>query len=105
LHLQIKGNCAQCHSAQGWKPATFDHERLFALDGDHNARCETCHVNNDYSRYTCYGCHEHTPANVRAEHEEEGIRNFDNCVKCHRNATDEPKEGGEGGGRDRRERD
>jgi cytochrome c peroxidase len=63
-------------------------------------------VNNDYSRYTCYGCHEHTPANVRSEHEEEGIRNFDNCVKCHRNATDEPKEGGgEGGGRDRRERD
>jgi len=101
LHQQIKGNCAQCHSAKGWKPATFDHSRMFALDGDHNTRCETCHVNSDYSRYTCYGCHEHTLSNVRAKHEEEGIRNLDNCVRCHRNATDEPGEGGaEGGGRD-----
>jgi hypothetical protein len=87
---------------------------LFVLDADHQTRCETCHVNSDYARYSCYGCHEHTPSNVRSKHEEEGVRDFDNCVKCHRSADDKPEEGGnrESGsdaaghpGRDRGERD
>jgi hypothetical protein len=65
-------------------PATFDHDRYFRLDRDHNARCATCHVRNDYRRYTCYGCHEHTPANIRGEHIEEGIGDFADCVECHR---------------------
>jgi hypothetical protein len=71
------------------------------LDGDHNASCVTCHVRNDYSRYTCYGCHEHTPANIRRKHLEEGIRKFDNCVECHRSADehDIKGRGGEGGGK------
>ena len=80
LHKQISGNCGQCHSQSAWTPATFAHDKLFVLDGDHNASCVTCHVRNDYSRYTCYGCHEHTLANVRAKHEEEGVRDFDHCV-------------------------
>jgi Doubled CXXCH motif (Paired_CXXCH_1) len=101
LHRPIKGNCAQCHSTQAWEPATFEHDKLFVLDRDHNASCETCHKNPaDYRQHTCYGCHEHTLANVRQEHEKEGIRNFDNCVKCHRSADEEPK--GEGGS-DRKE--
>ena len=58
-----------------------------AQEGDHNATCSTCHVGNDYSRYTCFGCHEHTPSNIRAKHEKEGIRNFENCVACHRSAS------------------
>lgn len=84
LHRQLTGRCSQCHSVQGWKPATFDHDRYFALDGEHKARCVTCHTGNDYSRYTCYGCHEHSPGKIRREHIEEGIRKFDNCVECHR---------------------
>jgi hypothetical protein len=92
LHRQIQGGCAQCHSPKAWKPATFDHDKLFRLDSDHDARCVTCHVANDYSKYTCYGCHEHTLAKVRREHVEEGIRNFEDCVKCHRSA-DEHSEG------------
>lgn len=84
LHRDIQGQCSQCHSQQHWKPATFDHDRYFELDRDHNVKCVTCHVGNDYGRYTCYGCHEHTPANVRAEHEEEGIsQNLDRCADCH----------------------
>lgn len=47
------------------------------------------------SRYTCYGCHQHTPANIRGEHIEEGIRNFANCVDCHRSADEEDIGGGE----------
>jgi hypothetical protein len=96
FHRQIQGNCQQCHSVKQWKPSTFNHDRFFVLDRNHNVSCSTCHVNNDLSRYTCYGCHEHTPARIRAEHVEEGIRNFDNCVKCHRSANGEGGEGREG---------
>jgi hypothetical protein len=94
LHKQISGNCGQCHSQIAWTPATFAHDKLFVLDGDHNASCVTCHVRNDYSRYTCYGCHEHTPANIRRKHLEEGIRKFDNCVECHRSADEDDIRGG-----------
>ena len=95
LHRQVTGNCAQCHRQDGWKPATFAHDKLFLLDSDHNASCVTCHAGSDYKRYTCYGCHEHQPDKIRRKHEKEGIRDFENCVKCHRSA--EEKEGREGG--------
>lgn len=88
LHRQITGNCSQCHNQQQWVPATFDHDKYFALDRDHNVKCATCHVRNDYSRYTCYGCHEHSPEKIRREHIEEGIRDFKNCVECHRSANE-----------------
>lgn len=102
FHRQITNTCVQCHSPQAWKPSTFDHQRFFVLDGDHNATCVTCHTTPDFKRYTCYGCHEHTPANIRSEHEEEGIRNFENCVECHRSADDEGGGDGERGrGRNR----
>ncbi|MEO8000598.1 MAG: cytochrome c3 family protein [Arenimonas sp.] len=93
FHQQVQGNCQQCHGVKQWKPSTFNHDKFFMLDRDHNVACSTCHVDNNLSRYTCYGCHEHTPAKIRAEHVKEGIRNFDNCVKCHRSPDDE------GGGR------
>lgn len=98
LHQQIEGNCLQCHTQQKWTPASFDHNKYFALDRDHNVSCATCHVRNDYSRYTCYGCHEHTTANVRRKHIEEGVAKFDNCVECHRSADKHDIKGGEGGG-------
>ena len=88
LHRQITGNCSQCHRQDKWLPATFDHNTYFVLDRDHNTKCVTCHVRNDYSRYTCYGCHEHTPDKIRREHIEEGIRDFKNCVECHRSADE-----------------
>lgn len=102
LHRQITGNCSQCHRQDKWTPATFDHNQYFELDRDHNDRCVTCHVRNDYSRYTCYGCHEHTLDNVRRKHIKEGIRDYDNCVECHRNADEHDIRGGygdRGGGR------
>lgn len=102
LHRQITGNCKQCHTQEAWKPATFDHDKLFLLDRDHNTTCVTCHTNNDYSRYTCYGCHEHQPDKVRREHIKEGIQKFENCVECHRSAEEEPRKTGS---RDQRERD
>lgn len=105
LHKGLTAGCAQCHSAEHWKPATFDHAQLFVLDRDHQTTCETCHTNSDYSRYTCYGCHEHTPANVRREHEKEGIRDFQNCVECHRDPGVEPEKRGGSKERGKREKD
>lgn len=97
LHKQITGNCLQCHTQNKWTPATFDHDKFFTLDRDHNASCATCHVRNDYSRSTCYGCHEHTPDNIRRKHIKEGISRFENCVECHRSANEHGGEGGRKG--------
>ena len=102
LHKQITGNCSECHTQERWTPATFDHNKYFVLDRDHNVRCVTCHTGNDYRRYTCYGCHEHTPGDIRREHIEEGIRNFQNCVKCHRSADEHDIRGEFGDSRRRR---
>lgn len=96
VHRGVTTGCAQCHTVAGWKPATFAHDRFFRLDGDHNAACTTCHLGGNFKRYTCYGCHEHQPDQIRALHAEEGIRNIENCVRCHRSSEDEPHGGGEG---------
>jgi Class III cytochrome C family len=101
LHRQITGNCLQCHRQEQWKPASFEHDKLFLLDRDHNTTCVTCHADSDYSRYTCYGCHEHQPDKIRRKHEKEGIRNFENCVECHRSAEEKPRERGSREGRRR----
>lgn len=105
LHQGVTGDCLACHGQDAWKPATFDHAEFFVLDRDHNVECATCHTatqkGGSYSTYSCYGCHEHTPANIRAEHEEEGIRDFEDCMECHRDPGVEPDKGGRGnrGGR------
>lgn len=88
MHRKVEGKCADCHSQEAWKPAKFDHSKYFRFDRRHRKDCDTCHENNDYSQYTCYGCHEHTPRNIRGEHLEEGIRDFENCVECHRSANE-----------------
>ena len=84
IHQKTKGDCGQCHAQTKWTPAIFDHDQFFVLDRKHSAACSTCHLANDYKRYTCYGCHEHSVEKIRREHEEEGIKHFDHCVECHR---------------------
>jgi hypothetical protein len=100
FHGPLTATCTQCHTQERWKPSTFKHDQFFVLDRDHATACATCHADNDLKRYTCFGCHEHSEASLRAEHEEEGIRTFDDCVSCHRSAEGEGGEGrerGEGG--------
>lgn len=100
MHAQAGSNCAACHTLAGWKPATFEHNRYFTLTGPHNVSCTTCHIGGNTSRYTCFGCHQHQPDQIRASHAEEGIRNSENCVQCHRSASGESGEGHEGRGDD-----
>jgi len=104
LHRQITGNCSQCHGQNRWVPATFDHDKFFVLDRHHTDRCVTCHVRNDYDRYTCYGCHEHSAASIRREHIEEGVDNYDDCVECHRSGNEHDIRDGRGGERGEGER-
>ena len=92
LHQKIQGNCGQCHTQENWLPATFDHEKYFRFDQDHDTECATCHVNNNYNSYTCYGCHAHSRSEIREEHVEEGIYQYKNCVECHRSGDEEEAE-------------
>ncbi len=100
LHRGVQDGCGQCHGTERWQPATFDHARWFRFDGNHPSDCRTCHSDaGNFKAYSCYGCHAHTPANVAAEHREEGIRNFDDCARCHRSGSEGggEREGGERG--------
>jgi hypothetical protein len=82
--------CGQCHTAETWKNAKFDH-KIFPVDHgskELKATCKTCHP-TDTKSYTCYGCHAHTPANVVGKHEGKSLAELSDCIKCH--------EGGKGG--------
>jgi hypothetical protein len=77
-------NCAACHTTAAWSPARFNGPHSFPRGhggGDPNS-CRTCHPNT-LAGYTCYGCHAHTPGNIKSKHQEEGITNIGNCVRCH----------------------
>lgn len=98
LHRGVTGSCAQCHATTAWKPASFDHDRYFSLAPPHDTTCSTCHTGGAFRAYTCYGCHEHQPARIEAEHREEGVRgDIQDCARCHRSADEH--EAGEGGRR------
>ena len=53
--------CADCHSTQAWKPATFDHNKTaFALTGKHqNTDCMACHKAQTFkdTPTACGDCH------------------------------------------------
>jgi hypothetical protein len=93
IHASVEAGCVPCHQTTAWTPATFEHERYFRFDRDHPEDCKTCHTTpGDLTAYTCYGCHEHTPRNIRSEHLEEGIREYEACEECHRSADEEEAE-------------
>lgn len=83
--------CQNCHSTTTWAPATLRYH-AFPLDhGDQGqVSCETCHE-AAYSVYTCYGCHEHEPIEIRSEHLEEGITSseLEDCAVCHPTGLEE----------------
>jgi hypothetical protein len=80
---QFGTDCASCHSTTAWEPASYNGPHTFPIrHGDGDGSCQTCHPNG-LTTYTCYGCHEHNQANIAAEHLEEGISNYQNCIECH----------------------
>ncbi len=89
LHQKIEGSCNSCHTQERWTPATFEHKKYFRFDKHHRTDCKSCHIENDYSTYTCYGCHEHSRSKIREEHVEEGIYDYEICVECHRSGDED----------------
>ena len=55
-------DCSQCHTADGWVPAKFDHNlAAFKLEGKHaEVSCESCHTNRQYkgTPTDCFSCHQ-----------------------------------------------
>lgn len=76
--------CEQCHNPTGWANATFDHTIFPVTHGrqERVAVCATCHPDG-VKTYTCFGCHQHTPANVVGEHEGRSLASLTNCITCH----------------------
>ena len=101
-------DCASCHTTASWKNATFEHT-VFPIDHGESgpSSCVTCHkIATDYKSYTCYGCHEHSPARVQAQHRGEvRTQNLDKCLACHGGGRREGGERGERNGEERRGRD
>ena len=84
VHFGLFGtDCARCHTTDAWRPAQLT-QHTFPLDhgGEGKIECQTCHAVT-YAEYTCYNCHAHDPADIREEHVDEGIFEFDDCVDCH----------------------
>lgn len=96
IHTRSNGDCGQCHSVRSWQPADFDHDRYFRFDKDHETGCSTCHPDNGFDTYTCYGCHEHSSRKLEKEHREEGIRDFQSCADCHRSGDEHEAKYGDG---------
>ena len=89
IHQGIAGQCRDCHVQDKWKPAKFDHSKFFELDSRHDVPCAICHADRDFGKYTCFGCHEHSRDAMAAIHRRKGMRNFENCVACHRSSREE----------------
>ena len=84
-HLGAFGtDCAACHTTAAWSPAEYNKSHTFPLNHGESgvSSCVTCHPSS-FTSYTCYNCHEHSEADVRSEHIEEGISDFQNCMECH----------------------
>jgi len=82
--------CDQCHNTSTWTNARFDHS-IFPTNHGSQERvptCKTCHP-IDVSRYTCFGCHAHTPSNVVGEHEGQTLQQLQNCIRCHQGGRTE----------------
>lgn len=102
-------DCASCHNTTNWEDATFEHD-IFPIDHgaeEQRSTCKTCHTDtSNYKVYTCFGCHEHTPANIEREHRGEVNRSdISDCVSCHEGGSEHGERGRgerrEGGRRDR----
>ena len=88
-------DCAACHSADAWTPATndgeaYDHAKTGFVLTRHQTdaageplRCTACHAGNPekpFDQQTCVSCHQKSQADFQAKHLE---RYGSNCIQCH----------------------
>jgi nitrate/TMAO reductase-like tetraheme cytochrome c subunit len=83
VHMGTTGDCATCHSPEGWKPAKLTTDHKFPQD--HNGAggtCTVCHPQGNTSVVNCYTCHQQ--ASIDAKHAAKGMSNIGTlCAKCH----------------------
>jgi hypothetical protein len=94
---QFPTDCTVCHDQNAWMPSTFDHDGLYfpiysgKHDGEWNA-CSDCHTNpNNYSIFSCLGCHPHNnQAETNSQHN--GVNGYQYlssaCYACHPDGQD-----------------
>ena len=85
--------CEDCHTIQGWRPATFDHDLTrFPLDGAHrDVDCARCHEGGRYqgTPTDCYACHQADYAGTsNPNHQAAGFPT--DCQACHTTAAWRP---------------
>ena len=83
--------CDQCHTTNGWTPATFDHDNQYfpIYSGNHSGEwntCADCHTNaNNYAVFSCIDCHEHNKQDTDNDHN--NVSNYvyasSSCYSCH----------------------
>jgi hypothetical protein len=84
IHTTVTAECSRCHGTTGWKPATYDHDKLFMFDKNHPPKCADCHQpGTSLKDYTCTNCHEHSLDKMMRKHRDEGISNLNKCRRCH----------------------
>ena len=80
--------CESCHRASDadWRGASFDHDEVFRLQGQHaTLDCASCHINDVYqgTPRDCVGCH--LDDYQQTEDPDHAAANFPTtCDSCHR---------------------
>jgi len=86
IHAGFFGlDCQYCHTTKAWTPAPLQLHRFpLSHGGQGEIACQICHPNN-YAEYTCYGCHDHPPEEIKLSHQKEGIslEDLSACARCH----------------------
>ncbi len=85
-------DCAVCHRALTWQPATFFPHPYFPIgNGDRHHpgvwnTCADCHAEQPtYAKFECINCHEHSKTRTDARHEEVPGYAYEStsCYRCH----------------------
>jgi len=87
IKLKFSTNCTECHTTSpGWKPTTFNHDKIYLLEGAHakiKDECQKCHSQGYSGTPTeCIGCHRSNyEATTNPNHKQ---LNFStDCTQCH----------------------
>lgn len=84
--------CVNCHTTAAWEGTTFTHAIFSINHGKKNNTCATDHQDTkNLALYTCYNCHEHTPAKEERRHAKRNIVKLDNCIDCHGRKRGRPR--------------
>jgi hypothetical protein len=78
-------DCERCHSTLAWNPAQLVRHTFFLDHGSQTntpVECVVCHQDTMVVN-SCYGCHDHQPAEMDQVHLDEGIAEYTTCEQCH----------------------